>query len=536
MPPTIPTSLFLARGSARATELAVQAALGSPRRRMVRQLLSESMMLATAGGFAGLLLAIWIGNTLTNIAPPALRLEHFALDVRVFGFALAAALIAGVLSGVAPALRFTRPGLESVLRESGRSRVAGRAEGRARNVLVVTQLSLALVLLIGAGVLMKSFDRLRNVNLNLDPSHVMTFQVYLPLSRYGGRVPGTGNNAVENGAADRARFHREFQARIAALPGVRAIGATSRLPVTGLYHSWGTRRMLASGERDREGPAAQPNHRTIEGAYFAALGIPLVSGRLFGAEDHAEAPPRVVVGESLVRALFPDEDPLGRRISTPGESSGVEIIGVVADVPITARGVVVPIVYHSHTQFADNRNWGLTQVVSLNGQQPGFLDAARRELAAIDPSLVLYEPRPLDEIIGRDVAQERFAMMLLVAFAGLAVLLAAVGIYGVLAYAVSRRRPEIGIRMALGARGADVQGMVLRQGVSLAALGIVLGSAGALALTRWLSSLVFEVSVTDPWVFIACAGVILGIALFASGVPAFTATRVDPLETMRRVN
>jgi predicted permease len=491
-------------------------------------------MLATAGGLAGLLLAIWIGNTLTAMAPASLRLENFTLDVRVFGFALAAALLAGLLSGVAPALRFTRPGLESVLRESGRSRVAGRAEGRARNVLVVAQLALALVLLIGAGVLMKSFDRLRNVNLNLDPTNVMTFQVHLPLSRYGGRVPGTGNNDVADGAAARARFHREFQARLSGLPGVRAVGAASRAPVTGLYHSWGTRRMLPNGERDREGPAAQPNHRTIEGAYFDALRIPLVKGRLFGPEDHVDAPPRVVVSEALVGALFPGEDPLGRRIGMPGRPSGAEIIGVVADVPITARGVTVPMVYHSHTQFADNRNWGLTQIVSLTGEQPGFLNAARRELAAIDPSLVLYEPRPLAEIVGRDVAQERFAMQLLSAFAGLAVLLAAVGIYGVLAYAVSRRRPEIGIRMALGARGADVQAMVLRQGASLAALGILLGIAGALALTRWLSSLVFEVSVTDPWVFAACAGVILAIALVASGVPAFAATRVDPLETMRR--
>jgi putative ABC transport system permease protein len=421
-----------------------------------------------------------------------------------------------------------------VLREAGRSRVAGRAEGRARNILVVAQLSLALVLLIGAGVLMKSFDRLRNVNLNLDPTNVMTFQVHLPLSRYGGRVPGTGSNDVQDGAAVRARFHREFQARLAALPGVRAVSAVSRSPVTGLYHSWGTRNLSATGMAPEDAPFVSANHRTIEGAYFDALSIPLVKGRLFGPADLADAPARVVVSEALVRALFADSDPLGMRISTPGVPGGVEIIGVVADVPITARGEVLPMVYHSHSQFADNRNWGLTQIVSLTGQQPGFLDAARRELAAIDPSLVLYDPRPMDEIIGRDVAQEKFAMLLLSAFAGLAVLLAAVGIYGVLAYAVSRRRPEIGIRMALGARGADVQGMVLQQGARLAAFGIVLGIAGALALTRWLSSLVFEVSVTDPWVFAAGAGVILAIALFASGVPAFSATRVDPLETMRR--
>jgi predicted permease len=527
-------SLFLARGSARATELAVQAALGSPRRRMVRQLLSESIMLATAGGFAGILLAIWIGNTLTGLAPSALRLERFALDVRIFGFALAAALIAGLLSGVAPALRFTRPGLDSVLRESGRSRAAGRSESRARNILVVAQLSLAMVLLIGAGVLMKSFDRLRNVNLNLDPTNVVTFQIHLPNSRYGGRVPGRSANEITGSAADRVRFHHQLHERIAALPGVRAIGAVSRPPVTGVYHSWGTRRLFAVGAGDEDAPFISANHRTIEGDYFGALRIPLIKGRLFGPEDHAEAPPRVIVNEALVRALFPTEDPLGQRVRGPGTQDGAEIIGVVADVPITARGVIVPMVYHSHTQFADNRNWGLTQVVALASAQPGFLDIARRELAAVDPALVLYEPRPLAEIIGRDVAQERFAMLLLTAFAGLAILLAGVGIYGVLAYSVSRRRPEIGIRMALGARNGDVQRMILNQGARLAALSIVLGVAGALALTRWLSSLVFEVSVTDPWVFATCAIMVFTIALFASGIPALAATRVDPLETMRR--
>jgi putative ABC transport system permease protein len=513
-------SLFLARGAARATELAVRSALGSPRRRMIRQLLAESFMLAVLGGLAGLLLAIWVSNGLVALAPTELRLDAARLDARVFAFSLGAALLAGVIFGVAPALRFTRPGLERVLREGGRSGAAGRAEGRARSVLVVAELSLALVLLIGAGVLMKSFDRLRRVELNLDSDNVVTFEVHLPDSRY-------------SEADARARFHHELHARLASLPGVSAVGAVSRLPVTGLFHSWGVRRVLGDSTPDPDSPRGEGgDNRVVEGDFFSALRIPVVQGRVFGPQDGPDGVQVVVVNQALVRIFFAGENPIGRRITSGGRSP-LEIIGVVADVPVSPRGVVVPMIYRSHTQYAVNRNWGLAQVVRLDRSRPDVLDAARRELAALDPALVLYEPRPLRDVIGKGIAQEQFAMLLLGAFAALAVLLAAVGIYGVLAYSVSRRRPEIGLRMALGARALDVHGMVMAQGARLAAVGIGLGIMGALALTRALSSLVFEVSVNDPFVFAAGAGAIFLITLVASGLPALAATRVDPLETMR---
>jgi predicted permease len=511
-------SLFLSRGAARATELAVRSALGSPRRRLVRQLLAESLVLAMAGGLAGLVLAWAVSDALVLLAPAGLLPDAYTtLDARVFTFAFAAALLSGVFFGVVPALRFTRPGLESVLREGGRSGAAGRAEGRARSVLVVAEFSLALVLLIGAGVLIASFDRLRNVELNIEPDDVLTFETHLPFARYAD-------------AEARARFHVEFERRIARIPGVLAAGATSRLPGTGQYHRWGTRRVIGDGE----GTFLGANQRVVEGDFFAALGIPLLSGRVFGPEDRVDATRAAVVNQSLARALFDDENPLGQRITTAGNE--LTIIGVVADVPIDARGEVAPKVYHSHTQFAADRNWALTQVVKLRdaASTSSVLASAARELAGIDAELVIYEPRALTDVIGRGVQQERFAMLLLAAFAALAVLLASVGIYGVLAYAVSRRRAEIGIRMALGATTSDVQRMIVGQGIRLAAFGILFGVAGALVLTRGLRSLVFGVSVTDPWIFLTCAAALTFIAVAASALPSFVATRVNPVESFRQ--
>lgn len=513
-------SLSLARGAARSNELAIRSALGSPRGRLVRQLLAESLILAIGGGLAGLAVAWLLNGALVGLAPAELLPSSFsAIDARVFAFGLAIALVSGVLFGVAPAYRFTRPGIERVLREGGRSGAARRAEGRARSLLVVAEFSLALVLLIGAGVLMLSFDRLRRVDLNLEPEHVLTFDVHLPWARY-------------SEAGDRLRFHDELHQRIATIAGVRATGATSRLPATGSYHGWGTRRVVGDSVQDVDGPVVGANQRVIQGDYFGALGISLVRGRVFGSQDHVDAPRVAVVNQQFERTLFPDEDPIGRRIRGPDFTA--EIVGIVADVPITARGDVASMVYHPHAQFADNRNWALAQLVSLHGERPGFLDTMQRELAAIDPALVLHDPRPLGDVIGRGIAQERFAMLLLTTFAVLALLLAGVGIYGVLAYSVSRRRPEIGIRMALGASAADVQRMVLGQGFRLAAAGIAIGLAGALALTRSLSSLVFDVSVTDPWVFATGAIVLTIVAAAASAVPAFAATRVDPIETFRQ--
>lgn len=508
-------SLFLARGAAREPELAVRAALGCSRWRLVRQLLAESLLLSIAGGFAGLLLAHAIVRILLAAAPETVaRTAGGGLETGVFAFSFVVALLAGLGFGIAPALQVTGPDLEGVLRESGRSGTGSLRQARIRNALVVCQVALALILLIAAGLLLRSFDKLRSVHLGVQAADVMTFEVHLPGGRY---------EAPER----RAQFHRELQRRLAALPGVRAAAAISRLPVTGTYHSWGTRRPdVPPGTRGAEG-----QQRVIEGAYFEAVGIPLLRGRMFGPEDTATAPRRVVVSQELVRQLFRDEDPIGKPVRAGGTQA--EILGVVGDVALTPRGRPQPYVYHLHTQFAANRNWALTQVVALDGQMPDVVPGARRELAVLDPALVLHQPRWLEDVIGGGIAQERFALLLIAAFALLALLLATVGIYGVLSYAVSRRSREMGIRMALGAQAGAVRSLIMRDGARLAAAGVVLGLAGAYMATRALGWLLFAVSATEPLIFAAAAIVLAAVAMAASWIPARAATRVDPLQAVR---
>jgi predicted permease len=509
-------SLFMARGAARQAELAVRSALGCSRWRLVRQLVVESLLLSLAGGVAGLGVAHLVTRVLLGAAPEAIaRTGAGVLDASVFLFGFVVAAVAGLAFGTAPAVQFTRPDLERVLREGGRGGTASRRQTRARNALVICQVALALVLLVGAGLLLRSFERLRAADLGIDAAHVLTFDVHLPAGRY-------------EDPARRVGFHRDLQQRVGRLPGVRAAAAVSRLPVTGTYHSWGTRR---PDRPPRAGSGIQPEQRVIEGDYFAALRIPVLRGRTFSPLDTASAPRRVVISAETMRRVFPDEDPVGRRLNVAG--SDVEVIGVVGDVAIGARAARRPMVYHSHTQFADNRNWALTQVVALDRDTPGILSEVRRELAAIDPALVLDQPRMLEDVIGRDVAQERFAMLLLGAFALLALVLAAVGIYGVLSYAVTARGRELGIRMALGASTGSVRRLVVGDGGRLALAGLALGLPAGLAATRALGSLLYGVSATEPMVFAAAAGVLGAAALAASWIPARTATKVDPLQALR---
>jgi predicted permease len=405
-----------------------------------------------------------------------------------------------------------RPDLDAVLRDSGRS--GSQRQTRARSALVVCQVALALVLLVGAGLLLRSFERLRSVDVGVRPSQVLTFTVSLPSGRY-------------DDPERRARFYRDFIARLGSIPGVRSAAAISRLPVTGSYHRWGAGR----ADRPPETRGVQAEQRVIEGPYFAAVGIPILRGRSLDARDDAKAPRRIVVSQELARQLYPGDDPVGKRLRVADTQA--EIIGIAGDVSVSARVPARPYVYHSHSQFASDRNWALTEVVKFDGDSPPLVSNARRELSQIDPALVLYEPRMLDNVIGGGVAQERFALRLVAVFALLALVLAAVGIYGVLSYAVSRRRREMGIRMALGAPAGTVRSMVVRDGGRLALTGIVCGSAGAIAATRFLRSLLFGVSATEPVVFAAAAAVLAGVALVASWIPAQAATKVDPLEAVR---
>jgi putative ABC transport system permease protein len=512
-------SLFLARGGARQPELAVRAALGCSRWRLVRQLLVESLVLSMTGGLVGLVLARLVTGALLAAAPETVARIASPLDAAVLAFSAGAALVAGLGFGVAPALQATRASLDGLLRESSRRGSPSRRQTRARNALVMLQIALALVLVISAGLLLRSFERLRTVTLGMQPANVLVFQVNLPSGRYAD-------------PQRRAHTYRELEKRLTALPGVHAAGATSRLPATGRFHTWLTRRLdLPPETRD-----IHAEQRVIEGAYFQALHIPLLRGRTFTDADDEHAPRRVVVSQSLARELFGNEDPIGRTLRATGDAPQCEIIGVVGDVAVTSRGTIAPTVYHAHRQFAANRNWSLTQVVALDRPMPSLVNDVRRTLDAIDPGLVLYRPGMLTDVIGSGIAQERFALLLIGAFALLALVLAAVGVYGVLSYAVSRRRREMGIRMALGAPARVVSALVVRDGARLAAAGVLLGLAGAYVATRALRSLLFNVAATDPMVFAAAAAALALIALAASWIPARAATRVDPLDALRADN
>jgi putative ABC transport system permease protein len=507
--------LFLARGAARKQELAVRSALGSPRWRVIRQLLIESLLLSFAGAAVGLLVGRGLAGNLVRLAPvELLRDGRVPFDLNVFGFGLLVAAAAGVIFGLVPALLMTRTRIEQSLRQSGRGGSQGERERRSRDVLVVAQLALSFVLLVGAGLLIRSFERLRRTDLGFRTDNVVTFQVNLPESRYD--------------AAARIRFHEALHQRLSAIPGVRAVAAVSHLPVTGRALSWGVREFLGEGV---DGQNVQADQRTVQGDYFSAARIPLIAGRTFDATDDAAAPARVVISQTLAQRLFPGDEATGHRLRVIGAPH--EIIGVVGDAAIDARGEVVPVVYHSHRQFADNRNWSMQQIIALDAPVPGLIDAARSALASIDRALVLHRPDRLENVVRRDTARDRFATLVLSAFAAVAILLAAVGVYGVLAHSVTRRRHEFGVRMALGARAADVRRMVVGRGIRLTLMATGLGLLFAAALSSLLSAFVYGVGVRDPVTFVTASGLICVVALLASLVPAVAATRVDPVSAFR---
>lgn len=507
-------AVVLARGVARSRELSIRAALGSGRGRLVRQLVIESLVLATMGAAGGLVAGALVQRALVALAPAALpQATPVGYGWPVALFAGALALLVGLVVGGLPALQVTRRGLEADVGSEVRAGSERGEHQRTRRTLVVAEVSLAVVLLVGAGLLLSSLQHLRSLDLGIDVEDVWTFQVHLPDARY-------------TEPAERVRLHAALHDRVRSLPGVESVGAASRLPATGQYHGpWG---IHAEGD-DRYIPDAQ--NRVIQGDWFEALDIELLEGRIFGPQDGPDAPRRVVVSEAMANALFPGQSALGRRVIALGDP--LEIIGVVETVPFTPRGQAAPTLYHAHAQFAYNRNWPLFHVVEMSRPVPGLIESARAELAELDANLVLVEPEPLAAVLGRETARDTFATLLVSVFAALAVSLAALGVYGILAYDVSRRRHEIGVRMALGAGAAEVRRMVAQRGLALTAAGVGAGTLAALALSRVLESFLFEVSPRDPLVVGAAALLVLVIGAVASWVPARRATSVDPAEAFR---
>ncbi|HEY6400233.1 MAG TPA: ABC transporter permease, partial [Blastocatellia bacterium] len=504
-------NLLLARAAGRGKEMAIRAALGASRGRVVRQLLTESVLLAISGGAAGLLLA-WRGvELLLAIAPDNLpRAYDIRLDTRVAGFTLLVSLLTGIVFGLLPALQASKIDLGAMLKEGGRD-AAGLLRRRLRGLMVVGEVALAFVLLIGAGLLIRSFAQLTEVNPGIDPHRVLTMEIVLPTAKYS--------------YSQIAPFFQQTLERVRALPGIEEAATVHPLPLGGGHVSAGF---------DIEGRPEEPipfnaGLRFISPDFFKTFRVPLVNGRLLAENDGDKAPPVVVVNESLARNYFASEDPLGKRIIYDGLARS--IVGIVGDVKHSALDKETkPEIYFPMAQVTRRT---MSLAVRTSGDPLQMVAAVRGQVWALDRDQPIYNIQTMEQLMARAVAPRRFNMLLLSLFALVGLALAAVGLYGVLSYTVTQRTHEIGVRMALGAQRDDVLRLVIGEGMKLAFIGALIGLGGALALTRLLKTLLFDVSATDPLTFIVIAALLIIVALLACWIPARRAASMDPLVSLR---
>ena len=513
-------NLLLSHAVLRQKEFAIRAGLGAGRLRLMRQMLTESLLLALSGGLLGLLLAFWFKEGLvalaaTNTLGDVSHLTNINIDAKVLGFTLLASLLTGTLFGLVPAFQFSRPNLNNLLKEGGRG--TGFRRGRLRQLLMVTEVALAIVLLVGAGLLIRSFVNLLEVNPGYSPNNLLTMRVSLPATRYEERTP-------------RAAFYREILERVSSLPGVHSAGAINHLPLTSFtFGGW----LRIPGR-----PQTPTNDRpstpigVVSPDYFRAMDIPLRTGRTFTARDNSESPRVVVLSEALARELFPNEDSIGKQVWVPGQGKDTPtVIGVVGDV--RHQGLdqeVTPQVYVPYEQQAP---WSMTMVVRTTTDPLLLATAVRNQVLAVDRSVPVYEVGTMEQRLTSSLSPRRFNLLLLGAFAVLALALAALGVYGVISYLVTQRTHEIGIRMALGAQAGDVLKVLIKQGMASVAIGVLLGLAAAWMLTRLMTSLLFGVTPTDTATFVGVSAVLIAIALLACYIPARRATKVDPLVALR---
>ncbi len=512
-------SLLLARAAEREREFAVRAALGAARGRLARQLLTESLLLAQLGGLLGILLAGWASSAILSLSPGDLpRVGEVRIDGRVLAFALGVSALTALIFGLAPALRFSRPDLNRSLKEGGRG-TTGLARHRLRQALVVSEVALALVLLVGAGLLLRSFARLLQVNPGFSTDRALALEVHI----FGvARTPEL-----------KAAFIEQTLDRIAALSGVQAAGAVSALPFHDNAISPNTAFTIEG--RPLPLPGQEPTaYLTVATAdYFNTLGIPLRRGRFFSRFDRRDAPPVALVNETMARRYWPGEDPVGRKVSARlfGQVIACEIAGVVGDVRHTGLDSDPrPELFLPHLQ---NAYGSMTYVVRTAGDPLALLPAVKKEIWAVNKNLPFTSTATVEQLVSRTLDERRFTLLLLGSFAALALLLAAVGLYGLISFTTRQRTHEIGVRMALGARARDITRLVVREGLQLALPGVAIGVAGAWALTRFLSGLLFGVSATDPVTFAALSTLLLVVALLACYIPARRAAKVDPMFALR---
>jgi putative ABC transport system permease protein len=514
-------NLLLARAASRRKEIAVRLALGATRWRLIRQLIVESVLLGVVGGATGLLMGWWGVDLMRGLLPVDFpRAQGIDVDLNVLGFTLLVSLVTGVMFGLVPAFQSTNPDVNEALKESARSTTGGGRSNRVRSLLVISEVALSLVLLIGAGLLFRSFLRLQAVELGFRPQSLLTF-----------RLTPSGTNFRKD--AQYSAFYSQVVERIKALPGVESVGVINTLP---LVKGW-TAAIMVQG-RPQLTPDKWPpvNYRSVSPDYFRTVNVPLLKGRALDDHDTDSAPRVVLVNQSLVRRDFGGEEPVGKKINfgatgSDGQPIWFEIVGVVADVrSLELNSEPTPEIYTSYLQdpFA-----GMSYVVRSQVEPQSLIPAVREAVRQVDKAQPISEVREMDQLLNQAAAQPRFNSLLLGIFASMALLLAAAGIYGVMSYAVTQRTHEIGVRMALGAQTRDVFRLIIGQCMRLTLVGIALGLVCAFALTRVIATLLYGVKPTDPWTFASGALLLIVVALLACYLPARRATKVDPLIALR---
>ncbi len=509
-------NLLLSRAASRQRELALRAALGASRGRLIRQMLTESVLLAVMGGIVGVVLAYWGIQLLVGLGPDNIpRLGEISLDRRVLAFTFGISLLTGLLFGLVPALQTSRPDLNDALKEGSRGSAGGRSR-TLRNVFVVAEVALALVLLIGAGLMIRSFMRLQSVETGFNPENVLTMRVQLPGRKYEQPHQITD-------------FFKQAEAHIASIPGVQAVGSISYLPLTGLAARDGFKIIGQPDPAPGQLPPCEV--RVVTPNYFRAIGIPLLKGRLLDERDGKE--PRVLmINDALAKKYFPNEDPIGKRIATLWFDGEVdEIVGVVGDIREGALDKEPePAIYWPHPREPYG---GMALVIRTSGDAMRLANAVQKEIRALDPQQPVADLRTMEQVIAKSIARPRFNTLLLAIFAGVALVLASVGLYGVMNYSATQRTHEVGIRMALGATRADIMRLVVGNGMLLTFIGIGIGVLASMALARLMQSFLFGVGATDAVTFLSVSILLIIVAFVANYIPARKATRVNPVIALR---